>query len=787
MKAIDIKMLRDLKQMRGQAVAIVFVIVAAISVYVTMTSVADMLRQTLVTYYKDYGFADGFASVRRAPESLAQRLRQIPGISFVETRVSAPVNLEIPGFEEPATGRILSLPEGNQPQLNRLFIREGKLSETNREDEVILNEAFAEAHDLRLNDEIAVVINGRRKVLTVVAIALSPEFLYQVQPGMLFPDPERYGIMWMGHRALSAAYGMEGAFNDLSFTLAPGAGIEHVIEQMDLLLKRYGGEGAYSRADQASHTLISEELNQLQAMALMLPLIILGVAAFLLNIVVGRLINLQREQIAILKAFGYSNSAVGWHYIKLILLIALAGAIVGIGLGIWMGSLMADIYLEYFKFPYLDYQIGWSVMLTAVALTVGASLAGVIMAVVRALRLPSAEAMKPAPPPTFGRTIFERLGLDRLFDQPSRIILRNLERQWVKAVLTVVGIASSCAILIMGLFWGDIFDYIIRVQYGVAQREDITVTFIEPTSQAALHELKSLPGVWHAEPFRFVPVRLKNEHRKYDAGIEGIPSSAYLRRVIDDRLQPIEIPDEGLILTNNLAEILNVGPGDDVRVEVREGRRYERDIPVVGLTEQYLGLGAYMNLTAANRLAGEGNAISGAFLMVDEQYMADLTTVLQKRPQIASIVSQERTIAAFMESSAEILLIFTFVLSLFAGVIALGVVYNSVRISLSERDRELASMRVLGFTRGEVAYILLGEMAVLVLLAILVGLGIGTYLSKLSIEALQTDLYQFPFIMNRRTYALAATIVLAAAFISALLIRRKLNKLDLIGVLKTRE
>src|SRR5690554_6024322 len=583
MKAIDIKMLRDLKQMRGQAIAIAFVIVAGISVYVTMTSVADMLHQTLVTYYKDYGFADGFASVRRAPESLAQRLRRVPGVSLVETRVSAPVNLEIQGFDEPATGRILSLPEGSQPQLNRLFIREGRLAAADREDEVILNEAFAEAHGLRLNDKISVIINGRWKSLTIVGIALSPEFLYQVQPGSLFPDPERYGIMWMAHRPLAAAYGMEGAFNDISFTLAPGANIEDVIERMDILLRQYGGEGAYSRVDQASHQLISEELNQLQAMALMLPLIILAVAAFLLNIVVGRLIDLQRMQIAILKAFGYSNLVVGLHYIKLILLIGLAGAFVGIGLGIWMGSSMADLYLEYFKFPYLDYQIGWSVILTAVALTIGASLAGVIMAVVRALKLPPAEAMKPAPPPTFRRTIFERLGLEKILDQPSRIILRNLERQWIKAFLTIVGIASSCAILVMGLFWGDVFNYIIRVQYGIAQREDITVTFSEPTSFSALHELKSLAGVLHAEPFRFVPVRLRNEYRKYDLGIEGIPQEPYLRRVIDDKLQPIQIPDEGVILTENLAEFLDVRPGDKLRVEVREGRRYERDVAVVGI------------------------------------------------------------------------------------------------------------------------------------------------------------------------------------------------------------
>src|SRR5690606_18243709 len=295
----------------------------------------------------------------------------------------------------------------------------------------------------------------------------------------------------------------------------------------------------------------------------------------------------------------------------------------------------------------------------------------------------------------------------------------------------------------------------------------ITLTFIAPTTFSAVHELRSLPGVLYVEPFRSVPVRLRNQHRTYDTGIQGIPPEPYLRRIINENLQPILIPPEGLILTNNLAEILDVGVGEEIRVEVKEGRRYERDIPVVGLTEQYLGLGAYMNLTAANRLSGEGSAISGAFLMIDQKYESELVAALQKRPQIASIVSQDRTIAAFMKSVAEILLAFTFILSLFAGVIALGVVYNSVRISLSERGRELASLRVLGFTRGEISYILLGEMAVLVLLSIPLGFGIGVFFGKLSIEALQTDLYRFPFIMGSGTFSLAATIVLVSAIISA--------------------
>ncbi|TVR31778.1 MAG: ABC transporter permease [Spirochaetaceae bacterium] len=787
MKAIDTKMVRDLKHMRGQIIAIAFVIVAGVSVYVTMASVSDTLQTTLQSYYADYRFADGFASLRRAPQGLAERLQEVPGVNQVQTRVSAVVNLEIAGFDQPVSGQIVSIPEAGQPVLNRLFIREGRLVRHGREDEVVLNEVFAETHGLRLGDTLTAIISGRRRTLTVVGIALSPEFLYQVQPGMLFPDPERFGVLWMGHSALAAAYGMQGAFNDVSFTLAPGARLQAVIERLDLLLAPYGSQGAYGRQDQISHNLISEELNQLEIMAFMLPLIVLAVAAFLLNIVVRRQISLQREQIAVLKAFGYRDLAVALHYVKMVLVIALAGAALGTGLGVWMGRAMAELYLEFFHFPFLVYRLDWPVVLTAAALTGGASLTGAVLAAQRALRLPPAEAMRPAPPATYRPTIFERLGLQRLLDQPTRIILRNLERQWIKASLTVVGIASACAILVMGLFWGDVFEHIIQVQYGLAQRQDYTVTFAEPTSLSAIHELRSLPGVLYAEPLRSFPVRLKNGHRSYHTVIEGFPPDPYLRRVIDADLQPLSIPAEGLLLTQNLADILEVRPGEQLTVEVMEGRRYERRVPIVGLAEQFLGVGAYMSMEAANRLAGQGAAVSGAFLLIDERHEAELMRALQNRPAVASIVSRDRAIAAYMDTAAETLLVFTFILSLFAGVVALGVVYNSVRISLSERDRELASMRVLGFTRGEIAYILLGEMAVLVLVAIPLGFGMGAVLSAVSAESLQTEMFHFPVILRGGTFALAATVVLIAALLSALLVRRRLNRLDLVGVLKTRE
>lgn len=787
MRALNQKMLRDLWGMWGQLLAITLVIVAGVATYVAMTSVMDTLQHTQETYYDEHRFAEGFATVTRAPQRVHQQLQEIPGINEVETRVTAGAQLEIADFDEPVSGTMVSVPEGRQPRLNQLFLREGRLVEPGRDDEVLLNEVFAEAHELHPGDEIIAIINGRRHALTVVGIALSPEHLMQIQPGTLFPDPERYGVLWIGARTLAAAYDMDGAFNDVTFTLAPGASADDVLDRVDHLLERYGGVGAYPRADQPSHALLTEEFNQLEAMSTLIPGIFLLVAAFLLNIVVARLVNLQREQIAVLKAFGYTNLDVGWHYTKLVLLVIAAGSTAGVGLGMWAGEALGDVYLEFFRFPFLEYTLELSVLLTAVLLTTAAGLIGVITAVRRAVQLPPAEAMRPASPPTYQPTFIERIGLQDFFDQPTRMILRNLERQPIKSVLTVIGIATSCAILIMGLFFTDVIDYVVEVQYEIAQREDVTVTFTEPTSAAALYELKSLDGVQHAEPFRAVPVRLHHEHRNYDTAVEGIPPEPYLRRIIDRELQPISIPPEGLVLTEGLADILEVEPGDELLVEVREGQRPTRSVPVVGLTQQFIGIGAYMNLDAVHRLTGEGRAISGAFLMTDEHYETDLMHTLQDRPRVASMIAQERAMEAYLDTSAETILVFTFVLSIFAGIIAFGVIYNSVRITLSERDRELASLRVLGFTRGEIGYILLGEMAILTLVAIPIGFALGALGAVGIITGIQTEMYHFPLVLGAGTFALAAAIVLVSAVASALIVRRRLNNLDLIGVLKTRE
>jgi len=787
MRALNTKLFRDVWLLRGQALAIAMVIAAGVATYVMSASTLSALSETRREYYEDYRFADVFASLKRAPDTLAARVRELDGVDRVQTRVVAAAQIDLAGFPDPITGRLVSLPDSGISVLNAVHLKRGRMVEPGREDEVMVSEAFAEAHGLLPGDELSAVIKGRQRTLTIVGVALSPEYIYQIAPGRVLPDYRRYAVLWMAHRPLAAAFEMEEGFNDLTIGLARGARVEDVIAAVDDLLAPYGGIGAYARADQISHKFLNEEFRQLRQTSTMFSIIFLGVTAFLLNVVLARLVSTQREQIAILKAFGYRNGQIAAHYLGLVLLIVALGLALGIAGGAWLGRGLSDLYSDYYRFPFLRFGVAPATIVVAGLVSAAAAVLGTLGSARAASSMPPAEAMRPATPESYGRASVERLGFARRFDQPTRMIIRHVARRPLKSALTVAGIAMACGIMMIGTFFTDALDRMVEIQFGLAQREDIAVTFFEPVSRRATHELAALPGVRRVEPFRSVPVRLVNGHLSYRTSISAFAPDAVLHRTLDENNQPVEMPEAGLLLTDQLAQILNVSPGASLQVELLEGSRAVREAPVVAVVRQYIGIGAYASLDTLNRLAREGDAISGAFLSVDREQLPAIYARLEERPSVAGIEESRARLANFHASIGEFLLTYmSFVVAL-SGAITFGIVYNSARIAFAERERELASLRVLGFTRGEVSYILLGELGLLTVLALPPGFLVGRMLSAWLVASLPHELFRIPLVLEPATYALAAAVVLAAAVLSSLLVRRRVDGLDLVAVLKTRE
>ena len=787
MKAIDRKLIRDLLYLRGQAVAIVLIVACGIACLVTMLSAYHSLQLSQTTYYHQYRFADVFVQLKRAPEWEADRIRAIPGVQQVQTRVVRDVILNVPGLAEPATGRLISIPETQMPVLNQLYLSQGRYLTPGHRDQVIVSDTFARANHLSLGDTLGAVINGRWQDLQIVGLALSPEYIYEIRGTDILPDNQRFGVLWMGRQALGTAFDMDGAFNDVTLSLTHGASAADVIFRLDQLLAPYGGLGAYGRYDQISHRFVSDEIISLRATAVFLPVIFLGIAAFLLNLLLARLVSTQRDQIAVLKAFGYSNLAVGLHYLKLVLIVVLLGAMLGGGVGLWFGSAVTQNYANFYHFPVLAFEVGADLIVISVGVSAVAAGLGAVLSVQRAVALPPAEAMRPEPPAEFRPTLVERLGLQHLFSPVGRIILRNLERQPVKAGLTVLGIALAVAILVVGRSFEDAINYIVQVQFHQIQQEDITLAFTDPRPGSARYDLQHLPGVIRAEPFRSVPVRLRFQQRTYLGGIIGLTPDGQLRRLLNQRLQPVPLPPTGVLLTTKLAEILGVQPGDTLTLEVLEGARPIRTVPVAGTVDELVGVAAYMDLQALNTLMREGPTISGAYLAVDTTQLQAINHQLKQTPAVASVALRQNTIQQFQQTIAGNLAIFTSVLVVFACIIAFGVVYNAARIALSERGRELATLRIIGFSRYEVSFILLGEQTLLTLAAIPVGAAMGYGLAAVMSLTYNTELYRWPLVVTRLTYGFAVSVIAIAALGSGWLIRRQINQLDLIAVLKTRE
>lgn len=786
MRVLWTKLWRTLWDLRGQALAITLVIVSAVATFVALFGTMDALTRSRDAFYENARFADAFAALNRAPRRVADRLRKISGVGTVQARIQAQGRLDVAGFGDPISGTLLSLPARGRPALNQLVLDRGRRPRAGR-NEVVATVQFADTHDLALGDTVTATVEGQRRAFTLVGVAYSPEFVYQIEPGSFFPDAKRYGVLWMLRSRLAGLSNMEGAFNDVALTFTATARPQRVLDRVDQTLRPYGGRDAYLRADQISNQYLASDLGVLRQMAFVLPIVMLLVAAFLLNVILARLVRTQKTEIATLKAFGYPDRTIGRHYLLLVGVIVGGGIVLGTALGVWLGRELAQMYLQFYHFPELRFTLQPATVLIGSGVAALAAGGGAVYAVRQAVRLDPAQAMRPESPSRYRETIVERIGLKDWLAQDTRMILRHVERQPVRAGLTVIGVSASVALIMAGLFFGDSVDRMMTIQFDLAQRQDATVTFTEEADRAALYELQSVRGVRHVQPFRSVPVRLAHGHRRERVSIEGLRPDPQLRRPVNTEQEPVDVPPAGLVLTRHLAQTLHVEAGDRVRVTVLNGDRPTRTIPVARLTTQYIGTAAYMRLGTLHRMLQRSPALSGAYLALDGRRGDAAIDELNERPRVAGIEKRGQAIASLKRTMTEIIASFSFVLTVFAIAIAFGVVYNSARITMNERIRALASLRVLGFTRGEVGYILLGELALLVVVAVPVGLGAGWALCHGLVVLVKTDLFRLPFALERHTFAVAATVVLVIAVITGGLLWRRIQTLDFTDALEARE
>lgn len=787
MKALDLKLVRDLWRMRGQAFAIALVLAAATATFVLSMGVHRSLSATRDAYYARNHFADVFASMTRAPRSVVARVAQIRGVQRAEGNIVQYATLDFPGRDEPIRALINSVDENGGTHLNTITLRKGQLPRPGRTSDVVVDEAFAKANGLGIGDSVTAQIYGRKERLKIVGIGLAPNYIYALPPGDLVPDERRFGIFWMGRKGLEAVTDRREAVNALSLTLERGASRPEVIRKVDAILAPYGGTGAYGREDQLSHAFLNSELKQLNALTRIIPPIFLLVSTFLVYIVLGRMIRTEREQIGLIKAFGYSDWAIGWHYLKFAFAVAILAIVIGSLAGVWMGRAMTRLYTDYYHFPFLYFILSPDVFLGAGALALGTAALGALGGVRSAMVLNPAVAMAPPPPPVYRAGFAERLGQKAGFTAIGHMIVRHIARWPGRSAITVLGVALSMGLLFSTIQFIDSSRAILDQAFSRSQREDLTVTFTEPRNEDVLHALAQLPGVQRVEATRAIAVKLHHGNRVERSAIESADPAATLTERIDSHGDVVSMPPAGLMLSRQLASELDAKVGDPIFVEMLGGRRTKLIQPVVAIVDEVIGARAYAPPATLDRIARDAAPVGAALLRIDPAARDRILASLKDMPVVLGVSEHDAALAKFQQTIDDNILTMVGFYIAFASAITVGVVYNSARILFSERAHELATLRVLGYHKREVGIVLLGELALLVVLAVPLGCIIGYWMAQLMMAMFSSDLFRLPFAASRASYGYAALVVLVAALVTALIVARRITTLDMVRVLKARE
>lgn len=787
MQAIDRKLLRDFRRLWVQAIAIALVLACGVAILLTSVGMYVALSETRTAYYERNRFADVFAHVVRAPLSIVPEIARIEGVTGVEPRISGHAILDIPGRTRTAVGHILSYPEATNPILNVPLLINGRFPDPTATSEVMVNAPFAEANGFRPGDGFSANLRGQKRAFTIVGTVQSPEFIYTIGPGAMMPDNKAFGIIWMSERAAAAAFDMTGAFNEVALSLTNGVAVEPVIDALDELLETFGGLGAYDRSTQLSDAFLDAELNQLKGMAAILPPIFFGIAGFLVSMVMSRIIALERSEIGLLKAIGYTNTEISLHYIMLAGLIAVVGVLIGWVAGTLLARTLAWQYAQFFNFPYVIFRVSYWVYAVAGLAGLATTSLGAVQSALKAANLDPAVAMQPPAPPRFKRSIIDEAMTSMHLAQSTIMILRSLIRWPIRSFLTSLGLALAVAAVIASIFINDALDEIVDLAFYQSNRQDAMLIFAEDVPEIAIEEARNLPGVLQVESQQFHTAILRNGHRSKRIGLDARRSGNDLSRVLDDEGRPLDIPPGGILLSRRLGDHLDVASGDTLEAEFLTGRRETFEVTVVGLVDQHLGLGAYLDFEYLNALFRQAPRISTVNVTLDESRTDELHQAIKDIPRLTGIIEMNVNRRAFQDTIEENIVVMNTIYITIAVLITVGVSYNAARILLSERARELASLRILGFGRGEISYIFVGEMMLIALLAQPIGWLIGAWIASAMTNAFTSDLYAIPLVLKPAVFATGSLVVLGAAFVSVMMVRRRLDRLDLVSVMKTRE
>ncbi len=787
------KLLRDLWRRKGSLAALVVIVMIGTMIFVAYQSVYRDLYGAWSRYSSELRLCDGVIDVKRAPAWAVSSLEEMPGVERVRGRVSLSALIDLEDQVIPVAGNAISMPDSRErAALNNIRLIRGGWFSGPEADEVILDNNFAEAHGLRPGDRIKVTLLDKQHDLLVVGAATSAEFIYLIPPsGGFAPDPERYGVLYMPERFLQRSGDLEGAWNQVlvKSTNARTRDIENLLTTIEHRLDPYGVSNSGLMLEQASVKFLLDEMNGVETAAKIMPVIFLGVAALILNVIMSRLVAQERIVIGTLRALGYSRGAVFRHYLAFGGFVGLMGGVLGVLLGMQAESGLTAVYGTMFTMPYIAPHFYPGVMGIGLVIGIVFSLLGSLKGVRNAMRLEPAEAMRPPPPERGGKVLPERIpALWRLLPFRWKMIMRAVFRNPFRSGVTIFAGMISTAMILATVTMTDALDYLMEYQFDKMNHHDISVSLRDAEGDDIMTEITRLPGTAYAEQQLAVPCDLRRGGVSKRTAVTGLTQAHRLTTPLDKDGKPIRIPEQGLLLTKKLAEILDVQPGDTLHLRPLIGERREIEAPVVATYQTYMGLSAYADIGYLSRLLGEESAANT--MLLRQQPGSDMEpfyAAIAKRPAVVGFAERERALNQVEEEFGQMMNVSLFIMVFIAGCVAFGSVFNSALVSLSERQREVGTLRVLGYTPLHVAEIFSGESFMLNFIGIVFGMGLGVALAYGLSVAYNTELYRFPTVVYPQRVVEAALIM--AFFITAaqLVILRMIRKLDWLEVLKVKE
>lgn len=780
-------LLRDIKKSKGQFLSILIIVILGVTFYTGINSMFRNLSNSSIKYYQEYKLADIWVDLYKAPTGAKEKIESLSYVNESTGRIVNDASINISG--ENGTVRLITLPDTKKGIVNDIVIKAGRYFSEGDSNQCLVDQDFFKANNLELGDYIYPIINGNKVKLKVVAVVKSPEFVYTLKDSSeLMPDNKKFGIVYIKQSFGEAIFDFKGYINNISIKLTNGSNTEAAKDDIKKALKNYGVKNVIDRDEQTSTMMLTEEIKKLQSMGGTFPIIFFMVASVIIYIMMGRMVENQRVQIGVLKALGFTNMQVLSYYMCYSALIAITGSLIGSIFGTYMGVGLTKLINQYFNLPLEGARIYGELVLPASILTLFFCLFAGYHSCKVVFKIMPSEAMREKSPDSGKKIIIEKWKIVwKNIGHLWKIILRNLFRYKRRAILTSLGIIFSSAILLVALSMEDSINFMISQQYGNIQDYDIKVNLSKLVSVEELNKIKSIPHVVALEPVLETGVEITNGWRSKDVGFTALTKEPQMYKVEDKNNKPINLPDGGILISEKLANTLGVETNDRVNIKFFYPGKEKKEVTVKGIVVQYLGLSTYTSMDNLNSLLGEGMVANSAVLKLDNRnYENEVKSKLRDMAAVNSVESKTDALNALLKnmgatkSSIGVMIILS-------AILLIAVVYNIATINIFERQRELATLKVLGFKNSEIKKLIFNENYLITIFGITIGLPMGKFLGASMMSASSTDSYSFPYVIEFRTYILTIVLTIAFTVLTNFILMKKIKSIDMIEVLKNRE